>query len=246
MLALYLPSLSANAYDNETYYRNDETGYEAVIEDEAGRIYSSDYSYLLEEMKPITEYGNVYYRTIIDNPYADAGTYARNYLNDQKNHYGGLSGTVFLDDTSTRTIYIFSNGYINNVISANRAEVITDNVYTYASDGDYYECAAIAYEQITTLLEGGRIAQPMKYICNTILSLSIGILLCYVFAIFNSFPSRKNYISKIDGSVSYIRLTNVNRKFVRQTKTYSPESSSSSDGGSSSGGGGGSGGGHGY
>ena len=53
-----------------------------------------------------------------------------------------------------RNIWIHSNGAINRTINKAYAETITDNVYTYASDADYYICAMKVYEQEYTLLQG--------------------------------------------------------------------------------------------
>ena len=51
--------------DEEKYqYNNVDTGYEAVIEDDADIIDESNYSSLLDIMKQITVYGNVMLKTI--------------------------------------------------------------------------------------------------------------------------------------------------------------------------------------
>ena len=48
-------------------YNNVDTGYEAVIEDDADIIDESNYSSLLDIMKQITVYGNVMLKTIDTN-----------------------------------------------------------------------------------------------------------------------------------------------------------------------------------
>ena len=54
--------------DEEKYqYNNVDTGYEAVIEDDADIIDESNYSSLLDIMKQITVYGNVMLKTIDTN-----------------------------------------------------------------------------------------------------------------------------------------------------------------------------------
>ena len=80
-------------------------------------------------------------------------------------------GTVFLIDMSQRYIYIFSDGNNYKMITRAKSETITDNVYKYAVKEQYYQCAEKAYNQMYTVLEGGKIAEPMKYISNTLLSL---------------------------------------------------------------------------
>ena len=48
------------------------------------------------------------------------------------------------------------------------ADSITDNVYTYASNRDYFSCAAKGFERELNLLKGQKIRQPMKYISNAL------------------------------------------------------------------------------
>ena len=53
-------------------------------------------------------------------------------------------------------------------------------MYTYASDADYYICAMKVYEQEYTLLQGRKIAQPMKYISNALLAVVIAVVINYI------------------------------------------------------------------
>ena len=71
-----------------------------------------------------------------------------------RENFGNESGIVFLIDMDNRYIYLFSDGDIYDVVTKRYAEIITDNIYQYASDGEYYVCAYKAFEQVLDLLEG--------------------------------------------------------------------------------------------
>ena len=117
------------------------------------------------------------------------------------------------------------------------------NIYTYASDAEYFACAYKAFEQIVTLLEGKKIAQPMKYAGNAFLALLLALLINYFVVKLTSAarkPSEKELLEATKHSCS---LVNANAVHTHTTKKYDPPSSSSSGGGGSRGGGGGGGGG---
>lgn len=123
-------------------------------------------------------------------------------------------------------------------------------MYTYASDADYYICAMKVYEQEYTLLQGRKIAQPMKYISNALLAIVIAVVINYIIVRVYSSKKKASTKSLMNGLFEYRAFNNCNVVFTHQTKTYSPRESSSGGssggggGGGSSGGGGGSGGGH--
>ena len=116
---------------------NPETGYEVWIEDNAGLLTSEEISALAEKMDPITEYGNVGFYTTDSNSSSTAAL-AKEI---EQGRWGSSSGTLFVIDMDNRMIYIHSDGYIYSVITNSYADTITDNVYTYASNAEYFNCA---------------------------------------------------------------------------------------------------------
>ena len=214
-------------------YTNKSTGYQVIVEDDANLLTDEEETTLGKEMAPITTYGSVAFKSIDYNPYYSTEDYIRSYYRDT---FGSTSATVFLIDMDNRNIWIHSNGTIYETITKSYANTITDNVYKYASDGDYYTCAFTAFGQINTLLEGRKIAQPMKYISNAFLAVIIALLLNYFLV--RSFsrakrPSKTDLLGKV---FTQCNIVNPNVRFIRQSRVYSPPSSSGS-GGSSGGGG---------
>lgn len=217
-------------------YTNEETGYELYIADWAQLISSSDKEALLEDMKPITEHGNVAFISIEDNNTYSTEKYAKNFCTE---YFGYESGTVFIIDMDYRYIWIYSQGSIYNTITDDYADTITDNVYSYASSQDYYTCASKAFNQINSILEGKWIAQPMKFICNALLSIAIALLINYFLVMALSRSRKPTTNQLLNGIYSKVNINNARADFTHQTKRYSPQSSSSGGGGGSHGGGGG-------
>lgn len=230
----------------DSVYTNPDTGYNVIIEDEADLLTDSEERSLAEDMKAITQWGSVAFLSIDYNS-STTERYIQSYYN---NTFGSSSATVFLIDMDNRNIYIYSNGKIYRTITKAYANTITDNVYTYATDGKYYECASKAFSQIYTLLDGGRIAQPMKYISNAFIALILALIINYIIVsctVRKKKTSEKELMSKI---FTQCNISDEWCQFTHQTRVYDPPSTSSSSGGGggggggSSGGGGGGGGGH--
>lgn len=216
-------------------WENEETTFTAILEDDAGLL--RDPSVVMEAMKPITTYGNVIFKSIDQNSYS-ASTFAEQYLH---NTFGTDSGTIFLIDMANRKIFIFSDGAIYKTITRSKAEVITDNIYTLASAGDYDGCAVKAFEQIETLLEGNRIAEPMHIIGIALISLLIGMIVCFIIMSGSTKKKEATAAELIEGTDTSISITNPELTYLRKNRTYSPISTGSGGGGGGfSGGGGGS------
>lgn len=228
-------------FAGEEYY-NPETGYEVYIYDEADLLSNNEEEDLVEIMTPITEYGNVAFISVDENPYS-----TQKFAEDAYYQlFGTSSGTLFLIDMDNRNIWIQSDGAVYKRITTGYANTITDNIYTYATDEEYYECASRAYSQIYTLLRGGRIAQPMKYICNALLSLIFGFIITF-FIVKRVSKKKAASDSDILGAIhTRCTITSPEVEFTHQSRHYSPKSSSRSGGGGRHGGHHGGGGGHGF
>ncbi|MBQ7058943.1 MAG: TPM domain-containing protein, partial [Firmicutes bacterium] len=222
---LVLP-LSVKADD--AVYTNPDTGYKAYIIDEADLLTSSEEGKLVEDMKPVTAYGNVMFLSTNDNNRGSSKDYAKSFY---RQYFGSASGTIFLIDMDNRNIWIHSDGRIYRTVTTAYGNTITDNVYTYASKGDYYTCAAEAFRQEVKILDGGRIAQPMKYICNALIALVAGSLI--TFFVMQSQRRTKNLrVSKAKAAVSVQLLG----RQLLESHVYTQSSGGSGGGGGFSGG----------
>lgn len=237
---------SGNQADGE-WYRNPDTGYHVELHDDASLLTDGEKQSLAEAMKPITDYGSVGFFTSNTGGYSTEalarGLYSK-YL--RKPGSNGGSGTLFLIDMADRNIYIYSEGSIYRTITKGYANTITDNIYRYASDGKYFQCAYEAFGQEQTLLEGRRISQPMKYISNIFLALVLAFFINYMLVRAFSQARKPSESALLEGIFAKQTLQGVHARFINETRKYSPQSSSSGSGGHRGGGGGhrGGGGGH--
>ncbi len=238
LLILFVFLISSNVYAEDINNKDNENRYKIVIEDDADLFTDEEEIKLKDIMVPLTEYGHIAVKTINDNSYGSASSYASNYYH---NNFGSESGSLFLIDMVTRKIYIFSDGANYKIINNDKAYIITDNVYKYASYKQYFECTKEALTEIRTLLEGGKILEPMRYISNAILSITISAFV--TFGIANIFTKIKPVSEKymLKNAVSSFEVKEFDIQKVGTHSEYHP-SSSSSGGGSSGGGGGGGGG----
>lgn len=202
---------------------NGETGYQVVIEDDADLLSEQEETQLAAEMQQITSYGHVAFKSVSRNDY-QTSAYARQYYHE---HFSSNSGTLFLIDMDNREIYIFSNGAIYKTVTDAYADTITDNVYRYASDSNYYLCASNAFSQIHSLLAGRRIAQPMKYISNALLALILAAFINYFAVRLTSRSAKPGTQEILSAASTKFSFTNPRKTLDHQTKVYRPASSDS-------------------
>ena len=247
MCAILLPLFSVPAHADEFgfEYTNPETGYVIYIADEEDLLTDSEEVQLIEDMKPITEYGNAGFVSCENNSVS-----TRQYAEQRYSSvFGSESGTLLLIDMGMREFYIRNNGSVSRIITSAYSNTISDNIYKYASDRYYYKFASVCFMQELELLRGGKIAQPMRFISAALLALILGLLLNYLILRAVTVPRTAGNHEIIDAAQVDFILRNPTSRHTNTTKVYSPIRSSGGGGGGRSGGGGfsgggGSGGGH--
>lgn len=217
-------------------YVNENTNYRVVIEDDANLLSVEEINKLKDEMIPLTEYGNIAFKSISENAYSTS-TYASNYYHQT---FGTASGTLFLIDMDNRIIYIFSDGANYNVVTTSKANIITDNIYQYASNEQYYECASVAFSQINTILNGGKISEPMRYISNILISITLAFFINFIIVLVNTNVKKAKNAEILANCDIAFNIGEINAVKTGQHREYSPRDTSSGGGSSGGGGGGGS------
>lgn len=226
---------------------NSDTDYKMIIDDQAGYFSDDEIDSLTDVMNQITAYSNVAVLTTESHSYSSTSRLAEAYSDD--NFGSHANRIVFVIDRDLNEIYLDTGGKTQRTINSARATSITDNTYVYATASygrDYYTCAYKTMEQVLTLLEGGRIAEPMRYTCSALLAIILALIINYFIVMFYSRSRKESANAIISGIYANANVVNPNPVFIRQTRHYSPPSSSSggSSGGGGSFGGGGGGGGH--
>ena len=235
LIAGLLAVLPARAEDSFFVYTNPATNYVIYMNDSYDLLSDEEESKLIEEMIPITQYGNAAFLSCENYSESTSQYAARAY----SSLVGTESGTLLVIDMGQRMLYIKSNGAISKIVSDAYSNSITDNIYKYASNADYYTCASKAYAQVLTLLDGGKIAQPMRYISAALLAIILGLMVNYLIVRTVSKPREADADEIIDAANVDFRLRNPGAHLVNTTKVYSPVSRGSGGGGGSRGGGGG-------
>lgn len=220
-------------------YENSSTGYFAYLSDEAELFSQEEEAKLEEKMVPITAYGNAAVVTarVIGQ---DTNEFAKDTYKSLFG--GGVSGTIFLIDMGNRNIWICSDGEIYKTITKGYANIICDNVYRHATKGRYYQCASEALSQITVLLDGGKIARPMKLITSVLLALLLSCILNYWMVTMTLGVETPGAAELAGGVAGAAVVTDAVSKVTNTRRVYNPPSKSSGGGGGGFSGGGGGGG----
>ena len=234
-------ALAASA--EEAAYTNPDTGYAVFLSDREDLLTPEQEAALLEDMKPVTAYGGAAFVTA-KNDNVSSSSYAKT---EYQQYFGSGSGSLLLIDVGKRNIWIHSNGAVYRTVTKSYAASITYNAYAYAADGDYYTCAAEVFRQELTLLEGGRIARPMKIVSNVLLAVTLAMMIVYFYISkrYEQHTTTRKIKAAVPVSVMSAAafssvINNTQKKMIKQVKT---DISSSSGSGSGRSGGGFSGGG---
>lgn len=239
ILALALvPGLKAKAFETETYYVNSETGYKVLIHDGAGLFTQEELNKLAyEDMYPLTQYCDCILYTTDVNPYSatESEPMAKAMLDTYPTQV-----TCFLIDMATRDLRLQSAPLSQDRISVSKAESIMDNVFRYAGNGEWYECAHNTFDQAYRVSAGKRISQPMRYICAAFLAVAVALLGNFIVLRI----STTNWDTDTADLLKNVKDANfdapgLRADLTRTKKVYSPPSSSSSGGGGGHSGGGG-------
>ena len=218
------------------------------IQDDAELLTAEEEEKLYLDMQPLCEYGTPMLWTTTDAS-MNFETMARQF------YYRTLgqrqSGTLLVINMGVRQLTTLSHGEIYRTGTTGEAETITDNIYRLARDGDYYGCARSAFSQIYSLLQGERIARPMKITSNALLALVLSMLGVYLY-ISHRYETRPR-AGKVKGAAlpvtaagAAVFAASTMNRHAKMTKQKKIDISSSSGGGGGHGGGGGGGGGGGF
>ena len=174
ILALLVPGLASA----ETVTRNnEETGFRAVIDDGAGLLDTAEYDSVFSTMMPITDYCHVGLYTYS----GQSKEYVVNKAAAWAEKEFNADCTLLIIDMATRQLTVWSSDNILKTLTQAKAYTITDNIYSYASRGEYAECAESAFNQMYRALKGEKVSGPMRTVSNALLALLAALLLAYLF-----------------------------------------------------------------
>ena len=211
-----------------------------LIQDDAELLTAEEESRLYQDMEPLCAYGTPMFWT--SNEPGNERTLAEGFY--QRHLGNGQSGILFVINMKERFLTIVSAGEIYRTVTRSEADTITDNVYRMAGRGEYYACASSVFSQALKLLEGEKIARPMKLVSNIMLAAALALLAIYLYLRFRyenrAAGNGKKALLPVTAATAAafaVQTSNVSAKMTKQKKINI--SSSSSGGGGHSGGGGG-------
>lgn len=221
--------------------RTTEEGFVVQIRDEEGLLTREEAEKLLDVMEETGHHTNVTFATYKED--VDTKTWVdRNYY--QKGYFNP-GGIVFVVDMYHRNLNLRFEGDVKKTLGYSAATSIEDNVYQYASKGDYATCATEVFRQIGSLYAGQKIAQPMKAVISLLLGLSLSMMLLFLY-VRQSRKQKREMGTLLAGSIGAAALTASVSTRINRRERLSRGSSSGSGGGGGGGGGGGSSGGAGH
>lgn len=231
LLCTFFLSLSVQADMEEAIYRDPDTGYGIALVDDAALFTEEEEVTIMAEMLDFLEFGNAMVATTGENPFSGVQALAIDYYD---RYFGTEQGAIFIIDMADREIFWYTEGDLYKSLSIKSAMAITDNVYTYAVDGDYAGCCEEAFSQAVTILHGGIVMNKMKYAGNALLALILAVLLNYAYARKTSFirpeVKEKEKLYTVKQQLMYEK-----HNFIREVVTQIPKRQSTSWGSSYSG-----------
>lgn len=231
LIMLITVFIGVSVYGMETY-TNDATGYMAYVIDNANLISSrTDLDQVMAAMDEITRFGNVIF---LSNTSPHNNTTAEFALASYEKYFGKQSGVLFLIDMYEKEIFISCSGECSRRVSNYDSYAITDNIYTMATQEKYASCAIEAFDQLSQLLNGKRLASPMRLITNIFFAFLAAFLVNYIFVKSKSESTLPDFESLISANKKE-KILNTEDVITKVTKTR--HSSGSRSGGGRSGGG---------
>ena len=216
-----------------------------TIMDDAGMLTAAESDKLKQDMLPVTAFYPVAFVTTNDTDHTSAESYSRRIYNQIFDSNGGVLFLIDFDTTDSdgRQLYIRVTNR-SSKLSVAKCNTITDNVYTYARDGKYYECARRTFAQITDVLDDRAVPQPMKHMSNLLIAVCLALFVVFTTANSRTRIKKPGEVYLLDKNISKsVRLEDGSRQLIKRYKQRNASYSSGGGGGGGFSGGGGGGGG---
>ncbi|MCI7468243.1 MAG: TPM domain-containing protein [Lachnospiraceae bacterium] len=229
------------------------------IYDGAGLLTDSEEQELQNQLSGYSK--DRHYLIVTENDYMSGASSMHGEMDEcYHEKFGDSDGVAFIINMSDRQLYTGGFGSCRQEFTSGDARDVTDNVYRYATNGNYYECLSEAFSQINDVVENGFILRPMRYAVAILLGIFLGFFIMFIVMV----SSRKNRkvapvipenigrtqfrAATFNGMINPVFLNVVMHRTRRQSSSSSGGSSGggSSGGGFSGGGSSSSGGGHGF
>lgn len=215
-------ALSGRDVLSSSVYSNSSSGYKAYLLDESDLLSSFEEEEVKEAMIPLTEYGNIAF--ISGEGSYSASSTARNLLEEA---FPSGSASILLIDMGNREIRIQSAGTLYKTINSQVADSITDNIYRYASNGDFGKTAVMAFRQMNAKMEGRFVETPMRWISNFFLAGALALLLNFLLLVSGKQNEAVGASAILGAMVPEFIIAQKRKDLLSQDKTFIPRTRSS-------------------
>lgn len=184
--------------------RNAATGYCAVVADEADLLTDAQEAALLDEMYPLTTYANIAVYTV--DTETDLTDFERARIKRVELFGTDVNAAIFTVDLYLRRIVIQRRGIMEKYLTNSRSNNITNNVASYAKDGDYNKVCVTGVQQMLAVIQGDNVPKPMKYLSNGVIALILGCLTATFTAVYTSTTRKKREKTTAAETAAYVSV----------------------------------------
>lgn len=212
-------------------YTNPETGFQARILDRYGLLSTEEKDRLLEEMKPLTEYGNIGFSSYESSGSGDDNE-ADSQAKDAKNElfYEKSNRAVFVvgrikeqDDSGIRVPArreaLYCDGAFSKRINHKESEEILDDAEPLVENDQYYSAASKVFRQMTELAGEGVAHESFRYLSYSAISLVLGLIIAISFSFlthFNPGIRKPEDVTYVPSQQSTLKITKNHLIFKRR------------------------------
>ena len=211
---------------------------QVILLDEADMLSPEEEEKLKADMLPLTVYFPAAFATTEDTAGTSAERFSLVLYNELFDERGGILFLIDFDTTDSdgRQLYIRVSD-LSDKLTVAKCNTITDNIYTYARDGQYYECARRAFFEMNEVLSDRAVAEPMKHMSNLLIAACAALLLVFLISHQRTRIKNPKEVYLLDKNLhKKVVLTNARSHLIKQYR-YVNASSGGGGGGHSSGGG---------
>ncbi len=123
---------------DDVEYTDSDTGFKALVQDEADCLTDNEERKLLEYMKPITKYGNAYFLASKGRT-GECEDIIQNAYNDNFGDPNTVTGIALLVDGDSNNLYLSGNGEFPYWLEQGTSQkILEESVTDFSEKGDYF------------------------------------------------------------------------------------------------------------
>jgi|GEM_PF-1156098 Beta-propeller domains of methanol dehydrogenase type len=165
-----------------------------TIEDNAELFSESEQAALRKYMEPLAELCPTALVTISN---AEGMSHEDSAEAAYDRIFPGRKGILFFIDMDHRSLRL-QKGYENHLLTTSKCNTIMDNVYRLASREEYFACAKEVFSEVTEVMGGRSIHEPMKHLSNALIALCLGLLTAFLAAMRENDVNRPNRVYQLN------------------------------------------------